>query len=96
MLCLSSLPAEEQRKLLNFFFAKRVVIDLCSFSQSVAFSSMERINAFVINITLDVHNYPEWSFCFETTLRGHGLFPHLSDDPPTPVADPSNSTAIQT
>jgi hypothetical protein len=28
----------------------------------------------VINITLDGSNYPEWSFCVKTALRGQGLY----------------------
>ena len=33
--------------------------------------------------------------CVETVLRGHGLYFHLTDDPPTHVTDPSNAAAIQ-
>jgi len=29
-------------------------------------------------------------------LRGHGLYFHLTDDPPTIVADPSNANVVQT
>jgi hypothetical protein len=29
-------------------------------------------NAIVVNITLDGQNYPEWAFCVETALGGHG------------------------
>jgi hypothetical protein len=36
-------------------------------------------NAIVVNITLDGQNYPEWAFCVETALRGHGLLFHLTD-----------------
>ena len=57
---------------------------------------MAQINAIVINITLDGQNYPEWAFCVETALRGHGLYFYLTDDPPTVVADPSNANAAQT
>jgi hypothetical protein len=55
---------------------------------------MAQINAIVINITLDGQNYPEWSFCVETTLRGHGLYYHLTDDPPK--SDGNNASIITT
>lgn len=42
--------------------------------------NMSQINAIVISITLDGQNYPEWVFCVETALRGHGLFFHLTDN----------------
>ena len=29
-------------------------------------------------------------------MKGHGLYFHLTDDPPTVVADPSNTNAVQT
>jgi hypothetical protein len=55
---------------------------------------MAQISPIVINITLDGSNYPEWSFCVETTLRGHGLYSHLTDDPPK--SDGHNATIITT
>jgi hypothetical protein len=36
-------------------------------------------NAIMVNITLDGQNYPEWAFCVETALRGHGLLSHLKE-----------------
>jgi hypothetical protein len=39
-------------------------------------------NAIVVNIILDGHNYPEWAFCVQTALCGHGLLFHLIEDPP--------------
>ena len=48
-----------------------------------------------INITLDGQNYREWSFCVETTLRGHGFAFHLLDDPPEPTVNPSNASEIK-
>jgi hypothetical protein len=50
----------------------------------------------VINITLDGSNYPEWSFCVETALRGHGLYSHLTDNPPELKSDGSNASAVTT
>jgi hypothetical protein len=35
-------------------------------------------NAIVVNIVLDGQNYPEWAFCVQTALRGHGLLFHLT------------------
>jgi hypothetical protein len=58
--------------------------------------SQTQINAIVVNITLDGQNYPEWTFCVETALRGFGLYFHLTDDPSTRVADGSNADAIKT
>ncbi|WVZ70805.1 hypothetical protein U9M48_019442 [Paspalum notatum var. saurae] len=56
--------------------------------------SATSINTIVINITLDGHNYPEWSFCVETALRAYGLLFHLSDDPPESKEDGSWSGAV--
>ena len=39
-------------------------------------------NAIVVNIMLDGQNYPEWTFCVQTALRGHGLLFHLTEDSP--------------
>jgi hypothetical protein len=58
-------------------------------------SQSEKINAIVINITLDGPNYLEWSFCVETALRGVGLHSHLTDDPPTLKSDGSNAAAVK-
>jgi hypothetical protein len=53
-------------------------------------------NAIVVNIVLDGQNYPEWAFCVQTALRGHGLLFHLTEDSPVLVADRSNAAAIKT
>jgi hypothetical protein len=53
-------------------------------------------NAIVVNIVLDGQNYPEWAFCVQTALRGHGLLFHLTDDSPVLTADRSNAAAIKT
>jgi hypothetical protein len=45
-------------------------------------AQISQISPIVINITLDGSNYPEWSFCAETALRGQGLYYHLTDNPP--------------
>ena len=55
---------------------------------------MAQISPIVINITLDGSNYPEWSFCVETALRGQGLYHHLTDDPPQ--SDGNNASIITT
>jgi len=57
---------------------------------------MAQINTIVINITLDGQNYPEWAFCVETALRGHGLYFHLTNDPPVLASDGKNATEINT
>ena len=57
---------------------------------------MSQINTTVINITLDGQNYPEWAFCVETALRGHGLLFHLTDDPPALQQDQSNAADVKT
>jgi hypothetical protein len=44
---------------------------------------------------LDGQNYREWSFCVETTLRGHGFAFHLLDYPPEPTVNPSNASEIK-
>jgi hypothetical protein len=51
-------------------------------------------NAIVVNIVLDGQNYPEWAFCVQTALRGHGLLFHLTEDSPVLAADTSNAAAI--
>jgi hypothetical protein len=53
-------------------------------------------NAIVVNIVLDGQNYPEWAFCVQTALRGHGLLFHLTEDLPVLAADRSNAAAIKT
>jgi hypothetical protein len=53
-------------------------------------------NAIVVNITLDGQNYPEWAFCVETALRGHGLLFHLTDAALVLVDDRRNATDIKT
>jgi hypothetical protein len=53
-------------------------------------------NAIVVNIVLDGQNYPEWAFCVQTALRGHGLLFHLTEDSPVLAADRSNAAAIKT
>jgi hypothetical protein len=53
-------------------------------------------NAIVVNITLDGHNYPEWAFCVETALRGHGLLFHLTDAAPILADDRRNAADIKT
>jgi hypothetical protein len=53
-------------------------------------------NAIVVNITLDGQNYPEWVFCVETALRGHGLLFHLIDAAPVLVDDRRNAADIKT
>ena len=58
--------------------------------------SQSQLSAIVINITLDGQNYLEWAFTVETALRGHGLYFHLTDDPPTLKSDNSNATALKT
>ena len=56
---------------------------------------MSQITAIVISITLEGPNYPEWAFCVETTLRGHGLLFHLTDNAPKLKEDGSNATAVK-
>jgi hypothetical protein len=58
--------------------------------------SQSHQSAIVINITLDGQNYLEWAFTIETTLWGHGLYFHLTDDPPTLKSDNSNAVAVKT
>jgi hypothetical protein len=41
------------------------------------------VNAIVVNIVLDCENYPNWGFCVQAALRGHGLLFHLTEAPPT-------------
>jgi hypothetical protein len=53
-------------------------------------------NAIVVNITLDGQNYPEWAFCVETALRGHGLLFHLTDAAPVLADDRRNAADIKT
>jgi hypothetical protein len=53
-------------------------------------------NAIVVNITLDGQNYPEWAFCVETALRGHGLLFHLTDAAPVLADDRRNAVDIKT
>jgi hypothetical protein len=53
-------------------------------------------NAIVVNITLDGQNYPEWAFCVETALRGHGLVFHLTDAAPILADDRRNVVDIKT
>jgi hypothetical protein len=54
------------------------------------------VNATVVNSILDGHNYPEWAFCVQTALCGHGLPFHLTEDPPTLREDRSNAANIKT
>jgi hypothetical protein len=54
------------------------------------------VNAIVVNIILDGHNYLEWAFCVQTALRGHGLLFHLTEDPPALREDRSNAANIKT
>ena len=58
--------------------------------------SQSHQSAIVINITLDGQNYLEWAFTIETTLQGHGLYFHLTDDPPTIKSDNSNAAVVKT
>jgi hypothetical protein len=53
-------------------------------------------HAIVFNITLDGQNYPEWAFCVETALRGHGLLFHLTDATPVLADDRRNAADIKT
>ena len=53
-------------------------------------------NAIVVNITLDGQNYPEWAFCVETALIGHGLLFHLTDAAPVLADDRRNAADIKT
>ena len=55
---------------------------------------MSQLNTIII--TLDGQNYPEWAFCVETALRGHGLLFHLTDDPPAFQQDRSNAADVKT
>jgi hypothetical protein len=54
------------------------------------------VNAIVVNIILDGQNYPEWAFCVQTALRGHGLRFHLTNNPPTLREDRSNAADVKT
>ena len=63
-------------------------------SNSSKFSTMS-VNAIVINITLDGQNYPEWAFCVETALRGHGLLFHLTDEPVVLKTDNTNAAEVK-
>jgi hypothetical protein len=51
-------------------------------------------NTIVVNIVLDGQNYPEWAFCVQTALRGHGLLFHLTEDSLVLAADRSNAAVI--
>jgi hypothetical protein len=62
----------------------------------VAFLITMSVNIVVVNIVLDGQNYPEWVFCVQTALRGHGLLFHLTEDPPILADDRSNAAAIKT
>ena len=53
------------------------------------------VNAIAVNILLDGQNYPEWAFCVQTALRGHGLLFHLTEAPPVLANDPSNAADIK-
>jgi len=64
--------------------------------QLLQFFTMSQISPIVINITLDGSNYPEWSFCVETALRGQGFYSHLIDDLPMCKSNGSNDTDITT
>jgi hypothetical protein len=68
--------------------------DLLFFSILLLFNMSA--NAIVVNIVLDGQNYPEWAFCVQTALRGHGLLFHLTKDSPVLAADRSNVAAIKT
>jgi hypothetical protein len=57
---------------------------------------MSLYTAIPVNINLDGHNYREWAFCVETALRGHGLFFHLTVDPPAATPNNSNASEIKT
>jgi hypothetical protein len=54
------------------------------------------VNATVVNIVLDGHNYPKWAFCVQTALCGHGLLFHLTKDPPALREDRSHAADIKT
>jgi hypothetical protein len=54
------------------------------------------VNTIVVNIVLHGHNYPEWAFCVQTALRGHGLLFHLTEAPLVLADDRSNVAAIRT
>ena len=53
------------------------------------------VSAIVINITLDGQNYPEWAFCVETALWGHGLLFHLTDEPVVLKSDNTNAKEVK-
>jgi hypothetical protein len=86
--CSSAAPARD------FGTFQPVVSDLLFFSDLLICNMSA--NAIVVNIVLDGHNYPEWVFCVQTALRGHGLHFHLTEDSPILAADRSNAAAIKT
>jgi hypothetical protein len=68
--------------------------DLLFFSVFMLFNMST--NAIVVNIVFDGQNYPEWAFCVQIALRGHGLLFHLTEDSPILAADRSNAAATKT
>ena len=50
----------------------------------------------MVNITLDGQNYPEWAFCVETALWGHGLLFHFTDAAPILADDRRNAADFKT
>jgi len=54
------------------------------------------VNSIVVSIVLDGQNYPEWAFCVQTALRGHGLLFHLTDDAPVLADDRRNAADLKT
>jgi hypothetical protein len=53
------------------------------------------VNDIVVSIILDGQNYPEWAFCVQTALRGHGMLFHLTEDPPALREDRSNAADVK-
>jgi len=54
------------------------------------------VNSIVVSIVLDGQNYPEWAFCVQTALRGHGFLFHLTDDAPVLADDRRNAADLKT
>jgi hypothetical protein len=67
-----------------------------SFSDNVLLLFNMLANDIVVNIMLDGQNYPEWVFCVQTALRGHGLLFHFTENSPVLAVDRSNVAAINT
>jgi len=54
------------------------------------------VNSIVVSIVLDGQNYPEWAFCVQTALRGHGFLFNLTDDAPVLADDRRNAADLKT